>query len=102
MLGFERAMDSPMRPRSPFGIPSSSVNRFQVAPPSYVTCRPDPGPPELKNHGQRRYSHIAAKSLFGLTGSITRSATPVRSLTYRTFVQVLPPSVVLKTPRSAF
>src|SRR5688572_8306604 len=102
MFGFDRAIANPIRPRLPFGIPSSSENRFHVAPPSYVTCSPELGPPELKNHGQRRYSHMAAKSLFGLAGSMTRSAAPVRSSTYNTFVHVLPPSVVLKTPRSAF
>src|SRR5687768_4809898 len=100
MFGFDRAIANPMRPRLPFGIPSSSENRFHVAPPSYVTYNPEPGPPELKNHGQRRYSHIAAKSLFGFVGSMIRSAAPVLSLTYSTFVHVLPPSIVLKTPRS--
>src|SRR6185437_929703 len=38
----------------------------------------------------------------GLPGCIARSATPVRSSTYRTFFQVFPPSVVRNTPRSAF
>src|SRR5687768_2773942 len=102
MFGLEREIATPMRPSAPFGIPSSSVNRFHVAPPSCVTCSPELGPPELKNHGQRWYSHMAAKSLFGLAGSMTRSAAPVRGSTYSTFAQVLPPSVVLKTPRSAF
>jgi hypothetical protein len=45
---------------------------------------------------------MAANSLFGLPGSVARSAAPVRGSTYSTFLQVLPPSVVLNTPRSAF
>ena len=35
----------------------------------------------------------------GLLGSTTKSAIPVESFTYKTFLQLLPPSVVLKSPR---
>ncbi len=80
-LGLLRAKSSPMRPSSPSGNPSSDVSRFQVSPPSTERCSPLPGPPEVKNHGHRRCSHMAAMSLLGFDGSMTRSPAPVRSLT---------------------
>ena len=46
MLGLLGANASPMRPNSPFGIPSSVPIFFQVSPLSYETCMPDPSPPE--------------------------------------------------------
>ena len=94
------AIATPILPRSPAGKPSSSDNFFQFLPPSCVMYKPLPEPPELKNQGSRLCSHIAAINLLGLVGSIIRSATPVLLFTKRTFSQVSPPSVVLKTPRS--
>jgi len=44
---------------------------------------PLPGPPLLKFQGVRRCCHIATISLFGLDGSITRSAQPVVSFAYK-------------------
>ena len=95
VFGSEGATARPMRPSVPAGIPSASVYRRHVSPPSWLTWSPDPGPPEVKNHGSRRYSHIPAYSFMGLDGSMTRSLTPVRSLAQRTRRQVAPPSVVL-------
>src|SRR6056297_1427522 len=100
ILGLLRAMATPILPKSPLGRPSSAVIFFQVSPPSCVMCNPLPSPPELKNHGSLLCSHMAAISLFGFFGSITKSATPVLLFTNNTFSQVSPPSVVLKTPRS--
>ncbi len=79
--GLLRAMATPMRPSSPAGSPFPAASSVQPSPPSYVTYSPLPGPPLSKNHGQRRNSHMAAKSLSGLAGSMTRSATPVFSST---------------------
>ncbi len=79
-LGLLGAMAMPIRPKSPSGKPSSLVRLVQVSPPSKVTYMPLPSPPLLKIQGQRRYSHIAQMSLLGLTGSMTKSAAPVRSL----------------------
>ena len=61
---------------------------------------PDPSPPELKNQGSLLCSQSAAINLLGLFGSITKSATPVLLFANSIFCQVLPPSVVLNTPRS--
>ena len=93
-------MATPIRPKLPLGKPSSSVIFFQVFPPSCVMCIPEPSPPDLKNQGSRLCSHNVAISLFGLVGSIIKSATPVLLLINNILFQVCPPSVVLKTPRS--
>ena len=100
MFGLPGAIATPIRPKSPFGNPSSSVIFFHVLPPSCVMCNAEPFPPELKNQGSRLCSHMAANSLFGLERSITKSATPVLLFAKRIFSHDLPPSVVLKTPRS--
>src|SRR5437870_5323926 len=52
-------------------------------------------------HGFRSPRHIDAMMTFELPGAISRSVAPVLSEMNNTFRQVLPPSVVLKTPRSA-
>src|ERR1043165_2262407 len=90
--GLLAAMSTPMRPISPSGKPSLLVRFVQVLPPSNVMNKPDPGPPDLKVHGQRRCCHMAAINLFGLRGSITRSAQPVFSSTNKTLFHVSPPS----------
>ena len=63
---------------------------------------PEPSPPEVKNQGLRPYCHMAAISLLGFSGSITKSAHPVESFTKRVLFQVSPPSIDLNTPRSGF
>src|SRR5579862_4985410 len=61
---------------------------------------PLPGPPLEKVQCLRYSCHIPAYSTCGFDGSIARLIAPVPSFTYRIFFQVLPPSVVLNTPRS--
>src|SRR5688572_8601986 len=100
MRGLFVANARPMRPRLPFGSPSLSDRRRHVSPPSQLVQMPLPGPPEVKNQGKRRCSHVDASRCSGFDGSITSSNAPVRSFTYSTLRHVLPPSVVLKTPRS--
>src|SRR5439155_26389945 len=59
-------------------------------------------PPERNVHPLRRKSHIPANSVFGVCGSIDIIEHPVDALApWRTLVHVLPPSVVLYTPRSS-
>src|SRR6185436_12167865 len=58
------------------------------------------GPPPTNCPVARRRCHIAAYRTSGFAGSIRTSLAPVSALTVRTAVHVLPPSVVLYTPRS--
>src|SRR6267142_1694827 len=60
------------------------------------------GPPPLNPKGVRRRWYAAAYSVSGLSGSMAMSLTPVSSLIFRTCDQLLPPSLVLYTPRSGF
>ena len=50
--------------------------------------------------GFRSIRFIQAYTTAGLPGMSSTSMAPVESDTNRVFFQVLPPSVVLKTPRS--
>src|SRR5437868_4887999 len=52
-------------------------------------------------HGLRCPRHIHAYSTSGFAGLISRSAAPIESDTNSTLRQLLPPSVLLNTPRSA-
>ena len=56
----------------------------------------------MMDHGFRSMRFIQAKSTFGLPGCSSTSMAPVESLTKSVFFQVLPPSVVLNTPRVLF
>ncbi len=51
-------------------------------------------------HGRRSPRHAPAYISSGFAGFIASETTPVRSLMKSTFFQLLPPSVVLNTPRS--
>src|SRR6202035_2279610 len=63
---------------------------------------PLPGPPERKVHPWRRKSQVEAKTVFGSLRLVASIPQPVEPLApARTFFQVLPPSDVLKTPRSS-
>ena len=53
-------------------------------------------------HGFRSARHTEAKITSGLPGWNSTSTAPVESFTNSTFSQRFPPSVVRKTPRSAF
>src|SRR6516165_7847741 len=83
----------PILPRIPPGRPLPS-RRFHVTPLSSDRYRPLPGPPLEKNHGCRCACQSDAKTMLGLCGSKTMSMPPVFSSFDRTFVHVLPPSVV--------
>src|SRR6185437_1920882 len=89
-----------MRPSVPVGRPPPSF--FQCPPPSSVRYTALAGPPSISRHGSRCLSYSAAYSVCGAWRSITRSTAPVSSFAYSTLVQCRPPSLVLKTPRSAF
>ena len=98
----------------------SPVSFFHVLPPSAVLNKPPPRPlratigPYWSGPGQslrgaeesRRTRRAGVPtgrraSRSGRTGSIRSSRAPVLSSTYSTLSHVLPPSVVLKTPRSS-
>src|SRR6185437_10189690 len=72
---------------------------FQVRPPSVDLKMPPSVLPLSSVHGLRCMVHIPASNTFGSDGSIWMSLAPVVSLTYSTFFQFLPPSVVMNTPR---
>src|SRR5690348_9623646 len=72
---------------------------FQVRPPSVDFQMPPSVLPLTSVQGLRCTVHIPASRTFGLEGSIWMSLAPVVSLTYSTFFQFLPPSVVMNTPR---
>src|SRR4051812_39320258 len=110
-----------MRPVFAVGRPAadfSPVSLFHDLPPSLVRNSPPPGPcettgpywsgpghgplPTYPSNSSRFRSHSPASSALGSNGSIRRSIAPVRSSTNSTFFHVLPPSSVLKTPRSSF
>src|SRR2546430_16004432 len=95
-------MASPMLPSRPDGNPGLCVSSVQCSPPSVDLKIPPPGPPDTSCHGLRCACQKAAYSTSGLDGSRTRSEIPVESLRNSTLFHVLPPSVVLYTPRSAF
>src|SRR3954469_1799941 len=85
----------------PAGKPGLRVISVQCSPPSVDLYRPDPGPPDDISHSLRCASHIAAYMMSGLFGSMLMSTPPVLWSLYRTLRPVLPPSVVLKIPRSS-
>src|SRR5208282_1416429 len=60
------------------------------------------GPPERKVQPWRRKSQVEAKTTLGCCRLIANIPHPVEPLApARTFLQVLPPSLVLKTPRAS-
>src|SRR6185312_13477862 len=61
---------------------------------------PLPGPPLENDQWLRDICHIPAYITKGLAGSIVMLIAPVSLSTKRIFFHVLPPSVVLNTPRS--
>src|SRR5262249_31731667 len=86
-------------PTGDFGSPWPSM-RFQLVPPSCVTKTPLPGPPLNIAQLCITACHVPATSVFGSCASMERPEQPVSGSTKRERVHVLPPSVVLKTPRS--
>ena len=71
-----------------------------VSPASSDLNRPLPGPPLDIVYSRRNASHSAAKTTFGLRGSIATSTAPLLSSLKSVLLQVLAPSVVLYTPRA--
>ena len=96
-----RRCATPILPSMPCGRPGLRVISVHVSPPSVDLNRPLPGPPLDIWYSTRYASHIAANITFGFVRSIATSTAPVLSSRNSTFFQVLPPSVVLKTPRSS-
>src|SRR5690348_9304595 len=101
-FGLLGATAMPALPKIPVGRPWAWLMLVQVAPPSVVLKMPLPGPPLENVHGRRYACHIVAYNTRGSAGSIASVIAPVWSLTNWIFFQVLPPSVLLYTPRSAF
>gem|GEM_PF-4447973 len=83
-------------------MPGLRVISFHVSPPSVLLNRPLPGPPLDMVYSVRKASHMAAYMMSGFVRSMLMSIAAVLSSRYSTLRQLLPPSVLLKTPRSAF
>src|SRR5205809_6006132 len=99
-FGFAALVASPMRPIMPFGSPGACVISVQFWPPSVDLNNPEPGPPLDIVYSLRNASHNAAYMTLGFERSIEMSMAAVLSSRKSTFFQLLPPSVLLKTPRS--
>src|SRR5687767_14469525 len=94
--------ETPTFPQIVAGRPGFFVSSVQVLPPSVVLNRPPPGPPLESEWGVRNTSQNPAYRTSGFFASIVKSTAPVFSFRNRTRFQILPPSVVLNTPRSGF
>src|SRR3954470_473753 len=102
-MRLESAPDTatPILPTRPDGSPGLRVISVQCSPPSVDLNRPLPGPPLDIWYSTRYASHSAARSTFGLWGSIAMSTPPVFASRNSVRRQVAPPSVLLKMPRSS-
>src|SRR5688572_15638702 len=102
MRGFVRATSMSIFPMSFDGRPF--VRRDQVSPPSVDLKRPPSvaGPPLMMSQPLRNPRYIPAYSSLGFAGLIASTRAPVELLTKRVFFHVLPPSIVLNSPRSSF
>src|SRR5206468_9317303 len=105
--GFDGATATATRPHGLGGSPLP-VSSAQVAPPSVLLKTPEAlgavalSPPERNVQPRRRKSHIPAYKVWGCDGSIVIIEQPVDAVApLRTLAHVLPPSLVLYTPRSA-
>src|SRR5262245_26815819 len=86
---------------APVGKPEPSLLiSCQLLPPSLLLYKPLVLPDSSRFHAVRVRYHAAAYSSFGSFGLISMSTTPVLLSIYKVCFQVLPPSVVLYTPRS--
>src|SRR5450759_836303 len=92
---------TPILPSRPVGSPGLWVISVQCSPPSIDLNKPLPGPPLDIEYSTRKASQSAANMTFGLCGSIAMSTAPVLLSRNSTLRQVLPPSVLLNTPRSS-
>src|SRR5438445_11816453 len=109
MSGFDGATATATRPHGLGGSPepAATVRSVHVAPPSVLLKRLDAlgavalSPPERNVQPRRRKSHMPAYSVPGRDGSMASIEQPVEAFVpFSTCVHVLPPSVVLQTPRS--
>src|SRR5215813_4877126 len=107
ILGSEGANTVSTRPHGIAGRPLAVASDTQVLPPSVERNIPlplgalGPSPPDRNVQPLRRKSHSPAISTSGFLGSIATLEQPVEGLgPLSTWVQVLPPSVVLYRPRS--
>ena len=92
---------TPILPTNPScGRPGFRVISVQFSPKSTLWNKPLPGPPDDMPHDLRHASHREAYITAGLLGSMVRSTAPERSSRYNTLRQVIPPLVLLYTPRS--
>src|SRR6266545_5794135 len=101
LFGFDGAIATATLPAPISGFGSPLVRRVHVEPPSRERNTPLPGPPLSGPHGFNWSCHMPARRIRGFFGLIARSEQPVFSSTNNTRSQLLPPSVVRKTPRSA-
>src|SRR5216117_3634120 len=110
MSGFDGATVTTTRPHGFGGSPAAlvDVSSVHVAPPSVLLKRREAlgtvalSPPERNVQPRLRKSHIPAYNVFAFDGSIASIEQPVdRFVPRNTLVHVLPPSVVLYTPRSS-
>src|SRR5712671_380972 len=104
MFGLDGAIATAILPHGFVGSPGAVValRSLHVAPPSVLLNKPlalaafSPSPPERNVQPLRRKSHMPAKSVFGLFGSIDIIEQPVDAFDpLRILVQVCPPLVVL-------
>ena len=85
----------------PAGMPGARVISVQVSPPSVDLKSPLPGPPLDIWYSIRYASHSDAYITLGFLRSIDMSTAPVLPSRKSTFLQLVPPSVLLNTPRSS-
>src|SRR6185295_10345230 len=96
-------MQKPILPNPCSVVGKPFVIFFQVVPPSVDLNKPLSFPFHAPfSQGPCLPAHISAKTMFELFGSIVTWTAPVFSSLYKTLSHVLPPSVVLYTPRSSF
>ena len=88
-----------MRPLIPSGKPPPFTS-VHVVPASVLFHSAEPGPPLFSEYGVRSRSQLAANRMLGSFRFIATSTNPALSLTNFTNCHVVPPSVVLYSPRS--
>ena len=73
---------------------------FQFSPPSTLLYSAVPGPPSINAATFLCLCQLAKYKMFGFSGLITRSVTPVHSFISSLFSHDFPPSTDLNKPRS--
>src|SRR3989442_376408 len=96
------AVEGAPPPNPPPPPPPPRPAATNVLPPSVVLKRPPWMPPLSRFHAVRLRSQKPTYSVLGFEGSMRASIAPLQGSFGRllvSFVQVLPPSIVLKNPR---